>query len=138
MCLLCTLGTISGGTEGDTKTDTRKALLKKNVKPKKFDPNSDKSVALLKTTTTSTTMETTTSTTETPEPEPEPMNDRVRLKKMLLQNYDKKIHPVKDWTKPVKVKLRRAIIREIANQVSQMGFLGWDIHCDLTDKYYSS
>ena len=31
--------------------------------------------------------------------------------------------------------LDKAIIREFASQVSQMGFLGWDFHCDFLDKY---
>ena len=31
--------------------------------------------------------------------------------------------------------LDKAIIREFASQVSQMGFLGWDFHCAFQDKY---
>ena len=82
------------GTQSEMKSDTKKALLKKNAKLKKFEPI---------TATTTATPSTTTQTTTTEAPEPVPDNDRARLKKMLLKDYDKKIHPVKDWTKPVKV-----------------------------------
>ena len=78
-------------TQSEVKSETKKSLLKKNTKLKKFDA------------TTATTPTTTTQTITTEAPEPEPYNDLARLKKKLLKNYDKKIHPVKDWTKPVKV-----------------------------------
>ena len=92
------------GTQSEMKSDTKKALLKKNAKLKKFEPITATTTATTATpsTTTTTTQTTTTTTTEAPEPVPD--NDRARLKKMLLKDYDKKIHPVKDWTKPVKVR----------------------------------
>ena len=86
------------GTQSEMKSDTKKALLKKNAKLKKFEPITATTTATPSTTTTTATTKT---TTEAPEPVPD--NDRARLKKMLLKDYDKKIHPVKDWTKPVKV-----------------------------------
>ena len=96
------------GTQSEMKSDTKKALLKKNAKLKKFEPITATTTATTATTatssTTTTTTQTTTTTTTTEAPEPVPDNDRARLKKMLLKDYDKKIHPVKDWTKPVKVR----------------------------------
>ena len=86
------------GTQSEMKSDTKKALLNKNAKIKKFEPITATTTAAPPTTTTT---QTTTTTTEAPEPVPK--NDRARLKKMLLKDYDKKIHPVKDWSKPVKV-----------------------------------
>ena len=90
LLLFCFLENI--GTQSEVKSESKKALLKKNAKIKKFE-------SITPTTTTPST--TTTKTTEAPEPVPD--NDRARLKKMLLKDYDKKIHPVKDWTNPVKV-----------------------------------
>ena len=92
LLLFCFLENI--GTQSEVKSESKKALLKKNAKIKKFE-------SITPTTTTTPTPFTT--TTEAPAPDPVPDNDRARLKKMLLKDYDKKIHPVKDWTNPVKV-----------------------------------
>ena len=95
LLLLCSIEAIR--TQSEVKSETKKSLLKKNAKLKKFDPNT----ATTRSTTTTTT-QTITSVTEAPEPEPD--NKIARLRKMLLKNYDKKIHPVKDWTSPVQVR----------------------------------
>lgn len=92
LLLLCSIEAIR--TQSEVKSETKKSLLKKNAKLKKFDPN---------TATTRSTATTQTITTVTEAPEPEPDNEIARLRKMLLKNYDKKIHPVKDWTNPVQV-----------------------------------
>ena len=91
LLFFCTIEAIK--TQSEVKSETKKSLLKKNTKLKKFDATTA--------TTPSTTTTTQTITTEAPEPEPN--NGIARLKKKLLKNYDKKIHPVKDWSKPVKV-----------------------------------
>ena len=91
LLFFCTIEAIK--TQSEVKSETKKSLLKKNTKLKKFDA----------TTATTPSTTTTTQTITTEAPEPEPYNGIARLKKKLLKNYDKKIHPVKDWSKPVKV-----------------------------------
>ena len=94
LLLLCSIEAIR--TQSEVKSEAKKSLLKKNAKLKKFDPNTA--------TTRSTTTTTQTITPVTEAPEPEPGNKIARLRKMLLKNYDKKIHPVKDWSSPVQVR----------------------------------
>jgi len=121
------------GTQSEMKSETKKALLKKNAKLKKFEPITATTTATPSTTTTATTTQTTTTTTEAPEPMPD--NDRARLKKMLLKDYDKKIHPVKDWTKPVKVDVGMAVIHlDLDERRSVLDIDSW-MRFNWTDQY---
>ena len=55
----------------------------------------------------------------------------VKPKSKSSVQSSKSISPSPDSLYP----LYRAIIRRIESYVTQMGFLGWDFHCDFPDKY---